>query len=102
MSEASEEQRIDDMEKEIEKRHDVENMKRSYVRGCIKGKDFKEVMTEKFKSKEVELNQMLKDKREEESEVDDFSSESDWNSSEEERDYEHRDSLGKLFDDHFA
>ena len=41
---------------------------------------------------------MLKDKREEESEVDEFSSESDWDSSEEESEYEHGDSLEKLFD----
>ena len=52
----------------------------------------------KIKSKEEKVEQTLKNKREEESEVDDFSSEFDWDSSEEESEYEHGESLGKPFD----
>ena len=55
-------------------------------------------MTEKLKSEEEEANETLKDKREEESEVDDHSSDFKWDSSEEESEYEHVDSLDKLLD----
>ena len=40
----------------------------------------------------------MKDKREEESEVDNHSSDSEWDSSDEQTEHEHGDSFDKLFD----
>ena len=89
---------IDNHRKIIDERHNVENMKSGYVGGCIVGKDVAETMTEKLKSKDEEVKKMLKDKREEETEVDNHSSDSEWDSSEEESECERGDSLDKFFD----
>ena len=77
--------------------HDIENMKSSHVGGHVKSKDIAETI-EKLKSKEEEVKQIVKNKREEESEVDDSSSYSELDSSEDESEHEHGDSLDKLFD----
>ena len=62
------------------------------------GKEIAELMIEKLKSKEEEVKTPLKDKREEGSEVDDYSSYSDLDSSDEESECEYGDSIDKLFD----
>ena len=88
---------IDNHPKIIDERHDIENIKSGYVGGCIMGKDIEEIMTETLKSKEEEVKKILKDKREGEHEVDDYSTDSEWDSNEEESSYEYEDSLDKLF-----
>ena len=82
----------------IDDKCNVEHMKRGYVGGRIKGQDVAEIMTEKLKSKEEEVNKMLKDKREEESEDDNYSSVSEWDSIDEDSEYEYGFSFDKLFD----
>ena len=91
---------IDEKSKTIDKKHNVENVKSSYVGGYIWGKDVADVMTETTKTKELEVKKELRDKRKEDSELDDnlSVSESHSHSSDEESEYEHGHSFDKLFE----
>ena len=92
----------------IDKKCNIEHMKRGYTGGRIKGQEIAEIMSAKLKSKEAEVEKILKDKRkeesavndkrEEESEEDDSSSYSELDSSDDESEHEYGDSFDKLFD----
>ena len=62
------------------------------------GKDVADVMIETMKIKELEVRKELRDKRKENSELDDNLSVSDSHSSDDESEHEHGDSLDKFFD----
>ena len=89
---------IDNMHEIIENAFDVEALKDCYVGGFVKGKDIREELKKKAKCEEEEVERKLAVEREEQSELDDCASESEWDSSEDENEHEHGVSFGELFD----
>ena len=89
---------VDEKRTTVDERQDIENVKISHAGERIWGKDATEMMTETTKIKELEVKMKLRDKRKEDSELDDNLSVSESCSRDEESEHEHGDSLDELFD----
>ena len=89
---------VDSMHEIIEDAFNVEAIKDCYEGKFIQVKEIAEELKKKVKHREEEVERKAEVEREEESELEDCASESDWENSEDENEYEYGESLGKLFD----
>ena len=89
---------IDKKRNAIDEKCNIDDMKNSYVRGFVWGKDVTDVITETIKIKGLEVRKELRDKRKEDSESDDNISFSESHSSDDKSECERGDSLDDFFD----